>query len=55
MPMFGKMPVNIIHMYMPRQAALILEGELKPIPEDLVENAVMQVLLDYEFAAGLNS
>ena len=50
-----KMPVNIIHMYMPRQAALILEGELKPIPEDLVENAVMQVLLDYEFAAGLNS
>ena len=47
-----KVPMNMIHQYMPLQFDAVRKGALSRDPQELAEDAVRQVLSDYEYAAG---
>lgn len=48
-----KIPMNMLHQYMPLQFDAVRKGALSRDPQELVSDAVRQVLCDYEYAAGI--
>ena len=50
-----RIPMNMLHQYMPNQFDRVRSGRLEIEPEALVRNAVIQVLYDYEYGAVYNS
>ena len=48
-----EIPMNMLHQYMPLQFDAVRKGTLSRDPQELVEDAVRQVLCDYEYAAGI--
>ena len=47
-----KIPMNMLHQYMPLQFDKVRTGSLGADPKALVQDAVLQFLYDYEYAAG---
>ena len=48
-------PVNMLHQYMPLQFDKVRTGNLDLDPGKLVQDAVLQFLYDYEYAAGYDT
>lgn len=48
-------PMNMLHQYMPLQFEKVRAKELEIEPKALVQDAVLQLLYDYEYAAGYDT
>lgn len=48
-------PMNMLHQYMPLQFDKVRTGSLNMAPKALVQDAILQFLYDYEYAAGYNT
>lgn len=48
-------PMNMLHQYMPLQFDKVRTGRLSMNPKALVQDAVLQFLYDYEYAAGYDT
>ena len=48
----SRIPMNMIHQYMPLQFDAVRGGRLKPDPQMLVMDAIEKVLEEYEYATG---
>lgn len=48
-------PMNMLHQYMPMQFEKVLTKKLDMEPKALIQDAVLQVLYDYEYAAGYDT
>lgn len=48
-------PMNMLHQYMPLQFDKVRMGSLNRDPKALVQDAVLQFLYDYEYAAGYDT
>lgn len=48
-------PMNMLHQYMPLQFDKVRTGALKMDPRALVQDAILQFLYDYEYAAGYDT
>jgi Predicted tagatose 6-phosphate kinase len=49
-----EIPMTIIHQFMPKQYEHILDGEIQAKPEELLQDAIWDLLLQYEYAANDN-
>ena len=47
-------PLPLLHQYMPLQYLKVRDGKLKPTPHELVKDAVVQVVEDYNYAVKTN-
>ena len=47
--------MNMLHQYMPVQFNKVRIGQLTMDPKALMEDAVLQVLYDYEYGAGYDT
>lgn len=50
-----RIPMNMLHQYMPLQFDKVRTGSLQMDPKALVQDAVLQFLYDYEYAAGYDT
>lgn len=50
-----QIPMNMLHQYLPLQFDKVRMGTLKMEPKLLVQDAVLQFLYDYEYAAGYDT
>ena len=48
-------PMNMLHQYMPLQFDKVRTNELEMEPKALVQDAILQFLYDYEYAAGYDT
>lgn len=48
-------PMNMLHQYMPLQFEKVRTGVLSKEPKALVQDAILQFLYDYEYAAGFDT
>lgn len=48
-------PMNMLHQYMPLQFDKVRTGSLSMDPKALVQDAILQFLYDYEYAAGYDT
>ena len=48
-------PMNMLHQYMPLQFEKVRGGQMKAEPKALVQDAILQFLYDYEYAAGYDT
>ncbi|MBQ0078986.1 MAG: class II D-tagatose-bisphosphate aldolase, non-catalytic subunit [Eubacterium sp.] len=47
-----KIPMNMLHQYMPVQFNKVRAGKLTMDPKALVQDAILQIMYDYEYGAG---
>ena len=46
--------MTIIHQFMPKQYEHVLYGEIQAKPEELLQDVIWDLLLQYEYAANDN-
>ena len=47
-----KIPLNILHQYMPLQYEKVIRGEIEATPQALAKEGVLHFVYDYEYAVG---
>lgn len=50
-----EIPLSVLHQYMPLQYEKVIRGRLRSDPRELMKDGILQCILDYEYATGIDT